>query len=470
VAVVRLSVLGKIEGVLMKKIETIIPSLALTATIGFAESALQRYRMLALNRRKEENMNKHHRRYLVIMAFLICISFLLPGKGEAQESPLFSKEELHQMLAPIALYPDPLITQIMMASTYPLEIVQAAQWQKSNEGLSGDALESALQGKNWDPSVKALTQFPTVLAKMGENVEWTSKLGDAFLAQQKDVTDAMQELRAKAHAEGNLKTTEQQTVIVEKETIVIQPAQPEVVYVPSYSPTVVYGSWYYPAYPPVVVGPPPGTGIVAFGLGVAVGAALDDDWGWHDHHWDWHGGDIDIDVDRNVNRDTDRSRDRDSTRTHESGSRRETGSQGKWEHNPEHRKGAAYRDQSTSQRFGQDRSQTRRSSSDYRGYSSQDRGSTRQTSSRTPERAGTQSGRTGTQQRDTSTGQRSSRSSGRSASGRSQYGSGSAFSGVGSGNSARSASQRGQYSRSGGSSSGSRSRSSGGSRGGGRGR
>lgn len=393
-------------------------------------------------------MKKPHRKLVFILVFLISLAFMAPSESTSQESPLFSKEELSQILAPIALYPDALLAQIMMASTYPLEIVQANQWLSANQSLSGAALDSALQGKGWDPSVKALTQFPTVLSMMGQDVEWTTKLGDGFLAQQKDVADTVQALRAKAHAEGNLESTKEQTIVVEKETIIIQSAQPEVIYVPSYNPTVVYGSWYYPAYPPVVVGPPPGAGIVAFGLGVAVGAALDDDWGWHHHHWDWHHGDIDIDIDRSVDIDIDRNRSRESTRTRESVSGGESGGRTKWQHNTEHRQGVAYRDKGTSQRFGQSRSKTRESRSDYRGYSQRDRAGEKQTPSRTRERP--------------ETGLSQTRSSG-------------AFSGVSRGSSERLASERGQYSRSSGSrgssrssTSGSRGRSSGSSRGGGR--
>ena len=141
-----------------------------------------------------------------------------------------------------------------MASTYPLEVVQADRWAKQNEGLQGDALTKALEQKNWDPSVKSLVNFPQVLQMMGEELNWTQKLGDAFLAQQEEVMGTVQNLRKKAEAEDNLKTTKEQTVIVEKETqtIIIESADPKVVYVPTYNPTVVYGPWWYPSYPPYV--------------------------------------------------------------------------------------------------------------------------------------------------------------------------------------------------------------------------
>src|SRR5512139_2832 len=200
------------------------------------------------------------------MAWLLVLLLAAPpwviaqGAQGAEESKTFKQEELDQMLAPIALYPDDLLTQILIASTYPLEIVQAARWTTQNKNLKGDALTQALEKQDWDASVKSLVNFPDVLSKMNEQLEWTQKLGDAFLAQQKQVMDTIQNLRKKAQQAGNLKTTEQQKVVVEKETIVIQPANPEVIYVPSYNPTVVYGGWWWPAYPPFppFFLPPPG--------------------------------------------------------------------------------------------------------------------------------------------------------------------------------------------------------------------
>src|SRR5512136_2387930 len=151
---------------------------------------------------------------------------------ETEQAKPFKQEELDQMLAPVALYPDDLLTQLLMASTYPLEIVQAARWAKQNKDLKGDVLTDALEKQDWDPSVKSLVAFPDVLSKMNENLEWTQKVGDAFLAQQKQVMDTIQNLRNKEQEAGNLKTTEQQKVIVQEKVIVIEPAQPQVVYVP----------------------------------------------------------------------------------------------------------------------------------------------------------------------------------------------------------------------------------------------
>jgi hypothetical protein len=186
---------------------------------------------------------------------------------------------------------------------------------------------------------------------MSEKLDWTTELGDAFLAQQAEVMDMIQELRAKAHAEGNLETTEQQKVIVEEKIIVIEPAQPEVVYVPTYSTTVVYGSWWYPAYPPYVWYYPPGAGFVAFGTGIALGIGYS-----HWAHCGWGHHDIDIDINRtgNFNKNVNR------------GDR--PGGKQKWQHNREHRKGAAYRDRGTSQRFGQSPNRSVEGRREARGY------------------------------------------------------------------------------------------------------
>jgi hypothetical protein len=262
--------------------------------------------------------------------------------GQQADQPVFKQEELDQLLAPIALYPDSLLAQVLMASTYPLEVVQADRWAKQNKDLKGDALTAALEKQPWDPSVKSLINFPQVLAMMSEKLDWTQKLGDAFLAQQKDVMDTVQGLRKTAMDAGNLKTTNEQQVIVEKETIIIQSASPQVIYVPTYNPTVVYGAWPYPAYPPVYYYPPgyvAGTALLSFGVGVAVGAA----WGYGWGHCDWHGGDVDIDVNRNTN--INRNIDRGKYATQYQGGR------GQWQHNPEHRQGVPYRDQATGQKF-----------------------------------------------------------------------------------------------------------------------
>lgn len=268
------------------------------------------------------------------------------GTQGTQESKTFKQEELDQMLAPVALYPDELLSQILMASTYPLEIVQADRWTKQNKNLKGDALTQALEKQDWDASVKSLVNFPDVLSKMNENLEWTQKLGDAFLAQQKQVMDTVQNLRKKAQEAGNLKSTEQQKVIVQEKVIVIEPAQPQVIYVPSYNPTVVYGAWWWPAFPPFppFFLPPPGM-FIGFGMGVAAGAA----WGYAWGHANWHGGDVDIDVNRNTNINNNINREKYKSDMKNKG--RGEGGQGKWQHDASHRKGASYRDQATAQKF-----------------------------------------------------------------------------------------------------------------------
>jgi Protein of unknown function (DUF3300) len=168
-------------------------------------------------------------------------------------APLLTGAQLEQLVAPIALYPDPLLAQILMASSYPLEVVEAARWVRvpANRALTGDALTNALQAQNWDPSVKALVPFPRVLQNMSDQLQWTQDLGNAFLAQQADVMAAVQALRREAMAAGNLKQTPQCRCVIQAsgETISILPAEPQVVCAPVYSP-VVYGAWPYPAYPP----------------------------------------------------------------------------------------------------------------------------------------------------------------------------------------------------------------------------
>jgi len=291
------------------------------------------------------------------------------GTQGTQESKTFKQEELDQMLAPVALYPDELLTQVLMASTYPLEIVQAARWTTQNKNLKGDALTQALEKQDWDASVKSLVNFPDVLSKMNENLEWTQKLGDAFLAQQKQVMDTIQNLRKKAQEAGNLKTTEQQKVVVEKETIIIQPASPEVVYVPSYNPTVVYGAWWWPLYPPFppFFLPPPGA-FIGFGMGIAAGAA----WGYAWGHANWHGGDVDIDVNRNTNVNNNINREKYKSDMQNKG--RGEGGQGKWQHDAEHRKGASYRDQNTAQKFNRGTtSDAAKSRESFRGRTDQGR-------------------------------------------------------------------------------------------------
>jgi hypothetical protein len=361
----------------------------------------------------------------------------------------FRPEELDQMLAPIALYPDSLLAQVLTASTYPLEVVQAARFVEHNPGLKGDKLMEAVKGQDWDPSVKAMLGFPDVLAMMNEQLDWTTKLGDAFLAQQRDVMDSVQRLRDKAYEAGNLNSTKEQVVKVEKETqtIIIQPTNPQVVYVPAYNPTIVYGTWWYPAYPPYYYHPPgyvAGAAAFSFFAGVAVGAAWS---GWGGWGCGWGHHDVNINVERYNNF---------TRNNYVNANRYEMNRNVKnktWEHNPEHRRGAQYRDQSTAQRFGDRRAGSGPTRTDYRGF---ERGAGERADAgrdRSRSELGTRRPEAGSTRPDAGTARDSFRGS--------PGGRESALGGAGSGGMDRAASYRGQASRS------SASRSSGGFRGGG---
>ncbi len=209
------------------------------------------------------------------------------GQGQAytQQTP----EQLQQLVAPIALYPDSLVAQILAATTFPAEIVEADRWVQANPTLKGDDLAQAVDKQSWDPSVKALTAFPSVLANMDKNISWTSSLGDAYYNQQQDVMDAVQVMRQKAETAGNLKTTQQQTVETQGSTIVIQPADPQIVYVPAYNPWLIYGgpivAWpgWYP-YPGIWYGGP----YLSWGVGFGIGFYGGYGWGWHNWGFNWH--------------------------------------------------------------------------------------------------------------------------------------------------------------------------------------
>jgi hypothetical protein len=218
------------------------------------------------------------------------------SSGTAQAQPSDTNQDLPSLVAPIALYPDALVAQILGASTFPTQVVEADRWLKQNSSLSGDALAKAVDQQSWDPSVKALTQFPSVLDNMSKNLSWTSALGDAYFNNQEDVMDTVQDLRARAKEAGSLQSNSQQTVSTEGQTIVIQPAQPQVVYVPTYNPTVVYGApvpmyyGYAPYYPST--GAVVAASVLSFGVGIAVGAAISGGWGWGAWGCNWHGGSV----------------------------------------------------------------------------------------------------------------------------------------------------------------------------------
>jgi hypothetical protein len=284
----------------------------------------------------------------LLAAFALALPML--ASAQSADKP-FSNEQLDQMLAQIALYPDALLSQVLMASTYPDEFQQAAAWSKANPDAKGDEAVTSVESKGWDPSVASLVAFPEVVVTLGEKPDYVKNLGDAFLAQPEDVMSSVQRLRAGAQKAGNLKSNEQIKVTVDPtpplqqaatppatttvvqappvtQTIIIEPAQPQVVYVPQYNPTVVYGTWWWPSYPPYYYPAPPGywwspvggavARGIAWGAGFAVGNAL---WGGAN----WGRGDVDINVNRynniNVNNRIEGG-----------------GNRSNWSHNTDHRK------------------------------------------------------------------------------------------------------------------------------------
>jgi len=256
----------------------------------------------------------------------------VPVPGRAPMTPM----QLDQLLAPIALYPDQLLGQILMAATYPVEIVQAARWLQdpARAALTGEALAAALDPQPWDPSVKALVPFPQVLRMMDASLEWTAAVGDAFLTNGAGVMDSIQRLRLRAQSAGTLASTPQQTVSTLGQAIVIAPASPQVVYVPVYDPSVVYGPWVYSPYPYFQIPPPvPVWGPVTGGIGFSVGFVIVEPyWGWHD--WDWHGHYLRLDIGRYSRL----------------GGHPPPGAP-IWQHDPNHRHGVPYRDPGTRSRY-----------------------------------------------------------------------------------------------------------------------
>ncbi|MFL9854178.1 DUF3300 domain-containing protein [Paraburkholderia madseniana] len=249
----------------------------------------------------------HRSRVLLVCAALVgaplFAGLAMPSAVYAQSAAKMSNQQLDSLTAPIALYPDALLAQVLMAATFPQDVQAAAAWSKANSKLQGDDAVKAVASEPWDPSVQSLVAFPQVLATMASKPDWVSQLGTAFLGQSNDVMDSVQRLRKQAQAAGNLKTSSQQKVVVEQSTIQIVPANPQVVYVPTYNPTVVYGTWPYPAYPPVYVPPPPGYAIatgfatgLAFGAGVAVANSL-----WGGFNWNTHDVNINVNHYNNIN-------------------------------------------------------------------------------------------------------------------------------------------------------------------------
>ena len=290
---------------------------------------------------------------LRVLFGVVALAAVAPGPIYAQGTPAaapsaqaalaYSQAQLDQLLAPIALYPDALAAQILAASTYPLEVIEAYRWQQESghANLKGDQLDAALQDEDWDPSVKSLIPFPQVLRMMNDRLDWMQQLGDAFLSQPGDVMDSIQRLRRAAEKAGTLKSSPQQTVTTQDQDIVIAPANPDSVYVPVYDPTVVYGVWPYPAYPPYYWWPPDFVYGPAFWPGwwwwwpaVAVGY-YGYYWGWG--HCDWHHHRIYVDHRRY---------------DHIHGPHPYPISGDTWQHDPYHRRGVSYRDPVTAAKYG----------------------------------------------------------------------------------------------------------------------
>jgi hypothetical protein len=267
----------------------------------------------------------------------------------AEEAPKLPADQLDSLVAPIALYSDSLLAQTLAASTYPLEIIQLQQWMEKNKNLQGQALADAAAKQPWDPSIQGLVAFPDVVQRMANNIQWTTDLGNAFLAQQSDVMDAVQRMRAKAEGTGNLKTGAQQTVQTKtveggKQVIEIQQPNPDVAYVPSYDPTVVYGAapadypysnYTYPGYVP--------GSALAWGAGVAVGAAAWGAWGGNWGNWgncDWNHGNVNVNNNNNFNKNYNKNVNRGTA-----------GQSNTWQHNPQHRGGTPYANKATANKY-----------------------------------------------------------------------------------------------------------------------
>src|SRR6058998_3680610 len=273
---------------------------------------------------------------------------------DTEQAPKLPSDQLDSLVAPIALYSDPLLAQTLAASTYPLEIIQLQQWMDRNKGLKGKALADAVAKQPWDPSVQGLVAYPDVVTRMADSIQWTTDLGNAFLAQQSDVMDAVQRMRAKAQGTGNLKTSAQQVVQTEtvpsgKQVITVEPAQPDVVYVPSYDPQVVYGAAppAYPYYPYTYPGYVPGTAL-AWGAGIALGAAA---WGaWGGGGWGWNCGWGSRNVDVNVNNKYVNNYNKNVNKNFNQANLNKQG--GAWQHNPQHRGNAPYGNRQTANKYG----------------------------------------------------------------------------------------------------------------------
>ena len=291
---------------------------------------------------------KHAFRQLLVLLVSASVAFA-QTPPPAPRNAAATQPELDQMLAPIALYPDSLLSQILMASTYPLEVVEAARWSRANPGLKGEDAVNAVGERDWDASVKSLAAFPQVLAMMDQQLEWTARLGDVFIAQEPQVMETVQSLRQKAYEAGNLRSTEQAYVVQQGEALAIEPASPQVVYVPYYDPRVAYGPWWWPEYQPVYWAPWPGYYVYpgfafAWGVGIAVGT------GFFFSGCDWHRRHVTVVNVTNVTNITNVTVNRRGTVIRSAPVR--TGQPVAWQHDPGHRRGVPYRIASVQQRFG----------------------------------------------------------------------------------------------------------------------
>jgi hypothetical protein len=280
--------------------------------------------------------------HAVLLALMLAL--LVPqGSAHAQDRPAFSPQQLEQMLAPIALYPDPLLSQILMAASYPLEVVEAARWSRSHANLIGDDAVRAAENENWDPSVKSLLAFPQVLARMDENLQWLQGLGDAFLGQEPEVMDTVQNLRRKAQVAGNLRSDERQRIVETGPLLVVQPADPQIIHVPYYDPRVVYGPWWWADYSPVYWRPFPGYYLrpgwaSSFYWGPSIRISV----GYFFGGFDWSRRHVRV----------VRSNYYYGVAAHHRGSAvHRDHSPGRWQHDPVHRRGVAYRGAEVQQRF-----------------------------------------------------------------------------------------------------------------------
>jgi len=271
-----------------------------------------------------------------------------PAAAPADSAKKLTADQLQSLVAPIALYPDDLLTQTLVASTYPLEIVALQQYLAKHPDLKDKALADSVAKQPWDPSIQSMAAVPEVVKRLADDIQWTTELGNAFLAQQSEVMDAVQVMRKKAKEKGSLESNEQQKVetkvIEKKEVIIVESANPEVIYVPSYSPTVVYGAPVYP-YPPIYYPYyPPGAALVSFSVGMMWGAAM---WGGSCCRYGWGGGGNNVYINHNNNFNNINVNNRNNI-NNRGGNR----GNNNWQHNPQHRGGAPYGDRATANQYG----------------------------------------------------------------------------------------------------------------------